>query len=80
MFKLSCQKHKIDSLLLSSRCMTNYIKRCLFLHAYFFEFMKVVENLLKKHMVKNSFIEKTNAVGTITIYEAIQICTYTICY
>ena len=26
--KISCQKHKIDSLLLSSRCMTNYMKSC----------------------------------------------------
>ena len=35
--KLSCQKHKIDSLLLLSRCMTNYMKSCSFLHAYLFE-------------------------------------------
>ena len=46
--KISCQKHKIDSLLLPSRCMTNYMKRCSFLHAHFFELMKVVENLFKK--------------------------------
>ena len=37
--KISCQKHKIDrlSLLLSSRCMTNSMKSCSFLHAHFFE-------------------------------------------
>ena len=28
---------KIDSLLLSSRCMTNYMRSCSFLHAHFFE-------------------------------------------
>ena len=33
----NCQKHKIDSLLLSSRCMKNYMKNCSFLHAHFFE-------------------------------------------
>ena len=66
--KISCQKHKIDSLLLSSRCMTNYMKSCSFLRAHFFELMKVVENLLKKKLlVKNSFIEKTYVVGTINL-------------
>ena len=35
-------------LLLSSRCMTNYMKTCSFLHDYFFELMKMVENLFKK--------------------------------
>ena len=29
-------KHKIGSLFLSSRCMTNYMKICSFLHAHFF--------------------------------------------
>ena len=33
---VSYQKHKIDSLLLSSRCMTNYMKSCSFLHVHFF--------------------------------------------
>ena len=41
--KISCQKHKIDSLLLSSRCMTNFISTCSFL-----KIMKVVEDLFKK--------------------------------
>ena len=35
--KISCQKYKIDSLLLSPRCMTNYMKSCSFLHAHIFE-------------------------------------------
>ena len=62
--KISCQKHKIDSLLLSSRCLTNFVKSCSFLHAHFFELTKVVKNLFqKKLMVKNSFIEKTYVVG-----------------
>ena len=32
-FQISCQRHKIDSMLLSSRCMTNYmnISTCSFL-------------------------------------------------
>ena len=34
---ISCKKHKIDSLLFSSRCMTNDMKSCSFLHAHFFE-------------------------------------------
>ena len=37
-----------DYLLLSSVCMTNYMKSCSFLHAHFFELMIVVENLFKK--------------------------------
>ena len=80
--KISCQKRKIDSLLLSSRCMKNYMKSCSFLHAHLFEYMKVVENLFKKIMVKNSFIEKTNDVVTDwnCLIEAIPICTYNICY
>ena len=61
---ISCLKNKIDSLLLSSRCMTNYMKSCSFLHAHFFESMKVVETLLKTLMLKNSFIEKTYVVAT----------------
>ena len=80
---ISCQKHKIDSLLLSSSCMTNYMKSCSFLHAHFFELIEVVENLFKKKlMVKNSFIENTYVVGThwdYLIEEAIPICTYNIC-
>ena len=52
--------------------MTNYMKRCSFLHAHFFEYMKVVENLFKKLMVKNSFIEKTYVVGN--SIEAIPMC------
>ena len=46
--KINCQKHEIDSVLLSPRCMTNSMKSCSFLHAHFFELMKVVENLLKQ--------------------------------
>ena len=46
--KISCQKHKIDSLLLSSRCMTNYIKTCSILLAHFTETMKEVEILFSK--------------------------------
>ena len=61
--KISCLKHRIDdNLLLSSRCMTNYMKSCSFLHvlhSHFFELMKVVENLFKKLKVKNSFMEMT---------------------
>ena len=57
--KITYQKHKIDSLLLASRWMKNYMKMCSFLYAHFFELMKVVENLLKKLLVKNSFIDKT---------------------
>ena len=73
--KISFQRHKIGSLLLSSRYMTNYMKTCSFLHADFTESMEVVENLfLKKLMVKNSFIEKTYVVGTHWnyLYEAIS--------
>ena len=62
--KINCQKHKIGNLVsstyssdseLSSRCMTNYMKTCSFLYAYFTETMKEVENLFlkKKLMVKN---------------------------
>ena len=50
--KISCQKHKIDSLLLSSRCMTNYIKSCSFLHVHFFDLMKVQEVF---HVYLNKF-------------------------
>ena len=55
---ISCQKHKIGSLLLSSRCMTNYMKTCSFLHAHFAETNKVVDNLFEKSLwcKKNSFI------------------------
>ena len=50
--KISCQKHKIDSLL-SSRCMANFMKSCSFLHAHFFELMKVIENLFEKAIGEN---------------------------
>ena len=43
--KISCQKHKIGSQVLSSRYRTNYIKTCSFLHAHFSETMKIDENL-----------------------------------
>ena len=46
--KISCQKHKIDSLLLPYKCMTNNMKSCSFLDAHFFGKKKEVENLLKK--------------------------------
>ena len=32
--KISCQNHKIDSLLLTSRGVTTYMKSCSFLHAH----------------------------------------------
>ena len=63
--KISCQKHKIGSLVLSSRYMykTNYIETCSFLHANFSEAMKVVENLLRK-AYGETIIRKTYNVGT----------------
>ena len=48
-FKISCQGHKIGSLLLYSRCMANYTKTCSFLHADFTEHIKVVEIFLKAY-------------------------------
>ena len=60
---ISCQKHKIGCLLLSSRYITNYMKTCSFLHAHLTETIKVVENWFKKLMVLNSLIEKTYVVG-----------------
>ena len=48
--------------------MTNYTKSCSFLHAHFFEYMKVVENLFKKAKVKNSIIEKTYVVSYLVLY------------
>ena len=42
------QEHRICSLLLSSRCMTNYMKTCSFLHANFTKTIKVFENLFLK--------------------------------
>ena len=49
--------------------MTNYMKSCSFLHAYFFEKMKVDEKLfLKKLMAKNLVIEKTLVVGKSNVY------------
>ena len=47
MFQISCQKHKIGSLLLSSRYKTNNIKIVHF-YAHFSGTMKVVENLSRK--------------------------------
>ena len=45
--------------------MTNYMKSCSFLHAHFFEKMKVVEKVSKKaYGEKLIFIEKTYVVGT----------------
>ena len=44
--------------------MTNYMNNCSFLHAYFFEEMKVVENLFKKAYGEEAFIENTYVVGT----------------
>ena len=41
-------KKSFKRLLMSSRCMTNYMKACSYLHAHFTETMKVVENLLLK--------------------------------
>ena len=46
--KISCQKYKMGSLLLSFKCMTYCMKPCSFLHAHFTETMKVDENLFKK--------------------------------
>ena len=78
--KIGCQKHKIDSLLLSSRYMKNYMKTCLVLHPLFTETMKVVANLFKKKTYgKNVFIEMTYVVGT-DRNEAITMCSYNICY
>ena len=55
-FNMSSQRHKRGSLLLSSRCMTNYVKTCSFLHAHCTETMKVVENLFQRElMMKNIF-------------------------
>ena len=48
MSRISCQKHKRGSLLLSSRYKTNYIKTYSFLHAHFSGTMKVVKNLSRK--------------------------------
>ena len=82
--KISCQKHKIDCLLLSSSCMTNYMKIINFYMLIFFFWIdgKGWEFVLKKLMVKNSFIEKTCVVGTYwkCPIEAIPMCTYNICY
>ena len=55
-FNMSSQRHKRGSLLLSSRCMTNHVKTCSFLHAHCTETMKVVENLFQRElMMKNIF-------------------------
>ena len=49
----------IDNLLLSSRCMTNYMKICSFLHPHFTETMKVVANLFfKKSLWWNNYLLK----------------------
>ena len=47
MSQISCQRHKIGSLLLSPMYKTNCIKTCSFLHAHFSGTMKDVENLLR---------------------------------
>ena len=47
--KISCQKLKPGSLLLSSRCMPTYMKTGSYLHAHFTETMKVVKTLLKTY-------------------------------
>ena len=67
--KISCQKHKIDSLLLSSRCIKKlheklFISTCSFLwiNDSGWEFVQ------KKLMVKYSFIEKTYVVGNSNVY------------
>ena len=79
--KISFQKHKISSLLLLSKCMTNYMKTS-FLHAHFTETMEKVENLFYKSklIVNSSFIEKTYVVGTHwnCLTEAIPRCIYNI--
>ena len=81
--KISCQKHKIGSLVLSSRYKINYIKTCSFLHAHFSETMefKVDENLLRT-AYGETIIGKTYVVGTHwnCLYEAIPMCTSNICY
>ena len=58
--KISYQKHKIDSLLLSSRCMTNYIvhENVFILHANFTETMKAVKNLFTKKLEKHIYRKK----------------------
>ena len=63
--KISCQKHKMYSLLLSSRYMTNYMKTNSFLHAHFTETMKIV--CFKKLMVISSFIEKPCCRNTLKV-------------
>ena len=76
--KTSCQKHKIDSHLLSSRCMTNYMKSVHFYMLISLNKCKWLRICLKKLMVKNSFLEKTCVVGTHSncLIEAIPMCTY----
>ena len=81
-FKICCQMHIIDILLLPFWYMTNYMKTFSFLHPHFTETMKVVANLFKKKlMVKKVFIEKTSVVGTHwnCLYVAIPMSTYK-CY
>ena len=48
--EINCQKHKIGSLVLSSRCMTKYRKTCSFLHTHFTERMKVVETFIARRL------------------------------
>ena len=74
---LALSRLAIGSLLLSIRCMTNYKKTCSFQHAHYTETMKVVENLLKKLMVKNSFNERAYIEGKHRncLYDAIPLCT-----
>ena len=50
------QKHKISSLLFPSRCITNYMNTCSFLHVHFTELMKTVENLIFFKVYGEQFI------------------------
>ena len=64
------QKHKLSSILLLSRCMTNYMEACSFLNAHFTETTEKVDNLFEKKLMVNSsfirktYVEKTYVVGT----------------
>ena len=80
MSQISCQKHKIGNLLLSSRYKTNYIKTCSFLHVHFSGTMRVVEHLSRK-AYGETLIGKTYSVDTHCncLYEAIPMCTNNSC-
>ena len=53
---ISCQKHIVDSLLLSSRCKTNYMKNYSLLHAHFTGELKDVENLFLENAYSENFM------------------------